>query len=62
MNKKNILHYGHFYSVQSEYHKNYFSTSSLLSGGYAIAAAISMGANKIYLIGLMDIKVEIKDF
>ena len=24
MNKKNILHYGHFYSVQSEYHKIIF--------------------------------------
>ena len=45
MNKK-IFTLRHFYSVQSEYHKNYFSTSSLLSGGYAIAAAISMGANK----------------
>mgnify|MGYP001157282192 CR=1 FL=1 len=62
MNKKNILHYGHFYSVQSEYHKNYFSTSSLLSGGYAIAAAISMGANKIYLIGFDGYKSRDKRF
>ena len=49
--KAKILNFGHYYSEQNLLTENFFATKYLLSGGYAIAAAIAMGANNIYIAG-----------
>ena len=48
---KDFFYYGHCALGINKIEKNYFSSKCYLSGGYAIASAISMGANHIYLAG-----------